>query len=147
MAIGLRSVAVSLPIAAVLTLFLLTGCPSGSSIKTHPVQGKVALDGGDIGLLTGSHVELRHATDDTLRPSGKIAPGGSYSVETLYQGQILPGAPEGKYKVRISLADESDDGIPKRPPNLFHKRYLDFNTSGLSIDVPNGDVPVQLSRK
>jgi hypothetical protein len=147
MALGLRSMAVSLPIAAAMAFPLLTGCPSGSAIKTHPVEGTVALAEGDIGLLKGSHVDLRHVTDDTLRPSGKINEGGSFSLETLYQGQILPGAPEGKYKVRIGLADESDDGIPKRPPNLLHRRYLDFETSGLSIEVPGGNYSLQLSRK
>jgi hypothetical protein len=129
-----------------LAVVLFAGC-SGGGVKTYPVQGKVEIKDGDAGLLTGSHVELRHETDEMLRPSGKITAGGSFSVETLHQGEILPGAPEGKYRARIILADESDEGVPKRPANPLHKRFLDFNTSGLSFTVPSGEYNVALSRK
>lgn len=132
--------------ACLLTCLWLAGCSDGG-VKTHPVQGKVGLKDGDVALLTGSHVELRHETDETLRPSGKITAGGNFAVETLHQGQLLNGAPEGKYKARIILGDESDEGVPKRPANLLHKRFLDFDTSGISLAVPASNYTVQLSRK
>jgi hypothetical protein len=129
-----------------LSLFLLVGC-SSQSIKTYPVTGKVEIKDGDVALLTGSSVEFKHETDEYLRPSGNIDSSGSFTVKTLYQGEILQGAPEGKYKARIILADESDEGVPKRPPNLLHPRFLDFEKSGLSFTVPSGEYNVSLSRK
>jgi hypothetical protein len=125
---------------------LLAGC-TGSSLKTYPVHGKVELKDGDVTILTGSHIELRHETDEMLRPSGKIESGGSFAVQTLHKGEILPGAPEGKYKARLILGDESDEGVPKRKGNPVHQRYLNFETSGLLFTVPSNGYSVSLSRK
>src|SRR5262245_18364121 len=88
---------------------MLLGC-SGQRIKTHPVAGKVELAGGDVAILTGSSIEFRSDADETVRPTGNIDSSGNFTVKTLYQGEILPGAPEGKYKARIILGDESDEG-------------------------------------
>jgi len=132
--------------ALTLVLIATAGCSSGG-IKTYPVRGKVEVKDGDIALLTGSHVAFKHETDEMLRPSGKIASGGSFTVETLHQGKILHGAPAGKYTARIILGDESDEGVPKRKGNPVHRRFFDFATSGLSITVPSGDVTISLSQK
>src|SRR5438874_13704703 len=83
-----------------LVLVALSGCAS-SAVKTYPVKGKVEIKDGDVTLLTGSHVELMQESDPLLRPSGKIEAGGGFAVQTLHQGKIVPGAPEGKYKARI----------------------------------------------
>lgn len=85
--------------------------------------------------------------DPQIPPSGEITAGGKFSVETLIQGRVLPGAPEGKYQARLILGDESDEGVPKRKGNPVHKRYLDFATSGLSLAVPGGEVTVAVSSK
>jgi len=133
-------------VLAALSLFSLAGC-SSQSVKTRPVSGKVELKDGDVALLAGSGVEFKHEGDEFLRPSGNINSSGSFTVKTLYQGEILQGAPEGKYKARIILADESDEGVPKRPTNLLHPRFLDFDKSGLTFTVPSSDYTVSLSRK
>jgi hypothetical protein len=127
-------------------MFLLAGC-SGPSVKTHPVTGKVEIKDGDVAILTGSGVEFMHENDELLRPSGNIDASGNFIVKTLHQGEILPGAPEGKYKARIILADPNDEGVPKRKGNPIHPRYLEFATSGLSLMVPGGDYTVTLSKK
>jgi hypothetical protein len=125
---------------------VLCGC-SAKGLKTHPVQGKVELKDGDIAILTGSYVELMQEADPLVRASGRITAQGSYAIQTLHEGKVLSGAPDGKYKVRIVLGDESDEGVPKRKGNPFHPRYLDFDKSGLSFTVPSGDYSVVLSKK
>jgi hypothetical protein len=127
-------------------LVLLTGC-SGGGPKTHAVSGKVEVKDGDVAMLTGSNVEMMLETDETLRASGKIDAAGAFEVQSQIEGQLLKGAPEGKYKVRIVLGDESDEGVPKRKGNPIHPRFLDFATSGLSFAVPSGDYTVSLSKK
>ena len=129
-----------------LSMVLLLGC-SGPSIKTHPVSGKVEIKDGDVAILTGSGVEFVHETDESLRPSGNIDASGGFTVKTLHKGEILSGAPEGKYKARIILGDQSDEGVPKRKGNVIHPRYLEFATSKLSFTVPGGDYTVSLSKK
>jgi hypothetical protein len=126
---------------------LVAGCSSGSALKTHSVVGKVEIKDGDVAILTGSGVELQSETDENLRPTGNIDSTGKFVVKTLYQGQIVEGAPAGKYKARIILGDQSDEGVPKRKGDPFHKRYLEFTTSGLSLTVPGGDYTVTVAKK
>jgi len=125
----------------------VSGCGGGSPIKTRPVVGKVELKDGDIAILTSSSVELKSDADENLRPYGNIDATGKFVLKTLYQGQIVDGAPEGTYKVRIILADQSDEGVPKRKGDPFHKKYLEFATSGLSLTVPSGDYAVTVAKK
>jgi hypothetical protein len=141
MAFAVRAVA-----AGMLAFVVFTGC-SGGGPKTHAVRGKVEIKDGDVTILTGSNVEMMLETDETLRANGRIDAEGAFEVQTQHDGKILTGAPEGKYKVRIILGDESDEGVPKRKGNPIHPRYLSFETSGLSFTVPAGDYSVSLATK
>jgi hypothetical protein len=141
MGIAVRASAVCL-----MSLAVVAGCSEGGP-KTHRVSGKVQIKDGDVAILAGSNVEMMLETDETMRANGRIDSGGSFEVQTQHEGKILPGAPEGKYKVRIVLGDESDEGVPKRKGNPIHPRYFSFDTSGLSFAVPASDYTVSLSRK
>jgi hypothetical protein len=125
---------------------VVLGC-GASGPKTHAVNGKVEMKDGDVAILTGSGVELKHESDENLRPTGNIDSKGSFTVKTLHQGEILIGAPEGNYKVRIILGDPSDEGVPKRKGDPIHKRFLDFDSSGLTMKVPSGNYDVSVSKK
>lgn len=140
MTLSLRSAVV-----VALSLSVLGGCPE-SGPKTHPVAGKVQLQGGDIAMLAGSTIELKHNTDELLRPYGNLDAAGNFTLKTLYQGQLLTGAPEGEYTARILLGDESDEGVPKRKGEVIHRRYLDFPKSGIKLTVPSSDYNVSLSK-
>ena len=132
---------------AVLFAYLSVGCSTKNPIKTHPVVGKVEIKDGDTAILTGSAVELQSENDENLRPFGNIDSTGKFVVKTLYKGQILEGAPEGKYKARINLADPSDEGVPKRKGDPIHRKYYDFSASKLTMTVPGGDYNVSLTKK
>jgi hypothetical protein len=127
-------------------LFVPVACGQKGA-KTYPVSGKVEVKDGDTSLLTGSHIELMQEADSVIRPNGKITSSGGFSLQTLLGGKVASGAPEGKYKVRIILGDESDEGVPKRKGDPINKRYYDFATSGLTMTVPGGDYNVSLSKK
>jgi len=131
---------------AILAALVLAGC-SGSGVKTHRVTGKVELKDGDVAILTGSHVEFADESDSMRRSSGKIDSGGAFAMETLRDGVVLKGVPEGRYKARIVLGDESDEGVPKRKGNPIHPRFLSFESAKLSFTVPGGDYTVTVSRK
>ena len=125
-------------LAAALTAALfLTGC-GGDLPKTYPVSGKVTLLGGDAGQLAGHHIEAALEGNPAVRASGVIAADGHFSLETLHAGVILKGAPEGRYQVRILRAEEDDDGKKLRKPPVA-ARFFQFNTSGLSLAVPETD--------
>jgi hypothetical protein len=116
---------------AALALLALTGC---GAPKTYPVQGKVVFDGGNLQQLAGGSVELVHNSDRSVRAYGTIQPDGTFVLQTLYQGEQLPGALEGTYQARVVLAGDGD-----LPPGsvAVDPSYLDFHSSGLTFRVPS----------
>ncbi|HEY2413706.1 MAG TPA: hypothetical protein VGI40_15760 [Pirellulaceae bacterium] len=131
---------------SIFSLLLALGC-SSSGIKTHTVAGKVEIKDGDAAILTGSTVELKHESDEAIRPYGNIDSNGKFALKTMVKGKLLSGAPTGKYQARIILADPSDEGVPKRNGDPINKKYYDFATSGLTMAIPGGDYNVSLSKK
>jgi hypothetical protein len=123
----------------------VVGCgPAGP--KTYPVRGKVEIAAGDIRQLAGNHVEAALEGDPTVRASGVIQPDGSFTLETLHAGVILKGAQAGNYQVRIILADDGDSETQRLRRAALHPRFLQFQTSGLSFQVPTeGDVILKVS--
>jgi hypothetical protein len=131
----------------VATALALSGC-SGSKLGTHAVAGQVTMQDGDVAALAASHVEFMQLADPLIRASGKISPDGRFVMETLHEGVVHKGVPEGKYKARIVLADEGDEGVPKRGGRSpVHRRFLDFDASKLEFQVPGGDYTVKLTAK
>ncbi len=113
--------------------------------KTYPVRGKVELAGGDIKLLAGSHVEAVLTTDPTVRASGEIQADGKFRLESLHSGVIRNGALWGEYQVRIILADD-DQARRRQARQAVAPRYLDFKSSGVSLEVPvSGEVTITVS--
>jgi hypothetical protein len=103
--------------------------------KTYPVTGKVALSGGDAAQLAGHCVEVVLQGNPNVRASGVIGPDGTFALDTLHAGHILKGVQEGKYQARILRNEEDDDGKKlKKPP--VAPRFLKFDSTPLSIDVP-----------
>ncbi len=128
----------------VLFIALSLGCAPGGP-PVHTVRGKVVLPGGDVGLLAGHHVEAALVDDPAVTASGVIGPDGTFTLETLHAGRILRGAREGAYRVRIYPADEDEAGR-RRPPPPVAARYLDFESSGLTLAVPPaGEVVLDLT--
>ena len=115
-------------------LVLSVGCGRGGP-KTYSAQGKIELVGSDIALLAGSHIEAALANDLTKRASGVIRDDGTFALETPHAGATSGGAQAGAYLVRIVLSDD-DPATRKRAALAIASRYLDFNASGLRIDVP-----------
>lgn len=133
--------AIRLSILCALALF---GC--GPDLPTtYPVEGKVQFPGGDLKLLHGSNVEAALVNDRKVRASGEIGEDGGFKLQTLYKGQVLPGAIEGKYQVRILLNDDNR----KRQWQAYGAlapRFMKFDESGLSFDVPaSGTVTLVLA--
>lgn len=128
-----------------LTLVLIAGC-FGSKLKTHPVNGKVEMTDGEVAPLAGSIIEFMQQADPLVRASGKISSDGAFKMETLHQGEIIAGVPEGVYAARIILSDEDENGNPKKGGMPIHRRFLDFNTSKWTVTVPSESVTLKVSK-
>lgn len=122
-------------LAAILGLFLLTGCGDDGEfarLNVYPVEGKVSFKGAP---ADGAIVTL-HPTQDSLsalRPSGKVASDGSFKITTYLQGD---GAPVGSYKLTVQLFQLPAKAEESRPGrNVLPAKYASPKTSGLSLDV------------
>lgn len=111
------------------------GCGSSNSIKTHEIAGQIVFNGGDVKELAGHHIEAVAEADPKLRATGVIEPDGKFRLETLNDGKLQSGAPAGKYVARLVINDEGEG--TERPKVRFNRRYLDFKTSGWTLEVPN----------
>jgi hypothetical protein len=125
-------------------LMSLVGCGSGGP-RTYAVRGKVELAPQQGALLAGAHVEAALTGDPRVRAWGVIQADGSFALESRFAGALRKGAPEGKYLVRILLADE-DRTVHSRQQSAVAERFLFFETSGLELQVPaGGEVAFHLS--
>lgn len=133
------STRVFLPAALV---FAIAGCSAADGLK--PVTGTVTVP-GDPAVLAGSTVELVLESDPTVRASGTIEPDGRFTLDSLKDGSVRRGAPEGTYKARIILGDD-DPALQKKAAKAVPARYLRFETSGLTVRVPaEGDVTLAIA--
>ncbi len=110
--------------------FALIAAGCGKRTDGEPVEGKVSWHGGN---LSGNHVEVALKRDQAARGFGIIDSGGRFKLERLVRGEPAKGLPPGEYAVRLLL---DGDEAAQTPKPRVPKRYLDFKTSGWSIQVP-----------
>jgi hypothetical protein len=127
-------------------LLAASGC---GRLKTRPheINGQVELTDGDVRQLTGGHVEAILVSDPRVQATGEISDDGSFSLQTVRNGELVNGVRDGEYLVRIVLSDE-DSGYRLRRGAVLAHRYTQFKTSGLSIKAPpDGPVIVRVSSR
>jgi hypothetical protein len=106
----------------------------------HPVRGRVTLDDGT--PLSGGVIVFESREGKKVTARGEIRADGTFQLGT---GEPGGGVPAGRYRVR--LGPPEGKGAPPRAP-AFDKRYADFQTSGLEVEVKAGpnEIPIQLAR-
>jgi hypothetical protein len=106
----------------------------------HParllVSGKVLIDGAPV---TRGNIKF---VPDNGRPSfGDIGPDGRFTL-TCYDGN--DGALPGKHRVQV----DANRGISEKAMEIFTpKRYADFRTSGIEIEISErvDDLTIELT--
>ncbi len=126
----------------VLLLCIAVGCNS-SEFKS--LRGKVVLPGEIDFQFAEDVIELRSKSNPQQFAFGEIQSDGSFEVQSLEKGEIVNGARPGAYEARLVIADD-DYSHKKFASQLINKRYLQFESSGLSIDIPGDGVVLQLVR-
>lgn len=111
------------------------GCGE-AGLVTYPIEGRVVIEAGGPESLEGQFVEVALVEDPSKRATGIIGSDGKFKLETLDKGQVWGGARPGKYQARLTLNDEGDGSVKK--PRIPRK-YLDFKSSGWSLQVPPVD--------
>lgn len=129
-----RSLARGVSLAGLVWLLASLGC-GGSGPEFHQVAGSIELPDGDRTALSGHCVEARLDSDPQVRAYGPIMADGAFTLETLHEGTVRRGAVAGSYDLRIVLSDDDAEARRKAASRLPDK-VLQFETSGLSLDVP-----------
>src|SRR5262249_25269215 len=109
-------------------LGLVAGCGAGG-VRLVPVVGKVTVDAKPLNTGTVSfRPDKAKGNTEPHEPAANIEADGTYKLYTAYK----EGAPTGWYKVAVVAAEPG--AYP--PKKLFvNEKYIDFNTSGLSVQV------------
>ena len=127
------------PSASRIALVLIAMIAAGCSGKTAAVNGRVKFkDGGDVSVLAG-HTVMFQAEADRISASGDVEPDGSFKVSTYGHND---GAVPGRHQVAISPPPPPPDSPPPKP--ILPKKYNDFGTSDLTIDIKPGANTIEL---
>jgi hypothetical protein len=105
MNVVLRSQIVSLLVCLALSVFVSSGCSSGSTVSgTYPVTGKVTYKGQPV---AGATITFVGQGADARSATALSGPDGSYSVRTVESEGAMPGT----YKV---LVDKTEGNVDTR---------------------------------
>ena len=128
--------------SAILVIGLLLGAV-GCGDSLYPVRGRVTYPDGSP-VAEGIVVFERIGQENLSTPRGEIGPDGSYEIGTSKPGD---GALAGKYRVLVAPKYDPNaaDRPAKQPP--IDRRYSDFKTSGLEVEVKPGrnEIPLQVT--
>jgi len=129
------SVVVSLRLLSILVLLMLGGACNKSTIKLHPVKGKVLFKDQP---ADGAQIVFRPVNEDPAAklpaPYGTVGADGSFSLHTELQGE---GAPAGDYIVMI-MRYGADPKDPNKAANLLPPKYADPAKPILKVTVKEG---------
>lgn len=127
---------------AMLTLCVQAGC-GPADLKS--LSGKVVLPAEETFQFAGEVVELRSQSGSNETAFGEILADGTFAVESLVDGKIVKGVKPGNYQARIVISDD-DYEHKKIAGKSIPKKYLSFDSSGLSVQVPSSAVTFELKR-
>ena len=117
----------SVLLPACLVLTALMGCDAGRP-PVYPVEGRVTISDGT--PLRRGVIILESVDPPEINARGFIGDDGAYQITTFEDND---GAVAGKHKVMFCPAI-SNEGF-KKYEDTIHDRYLDFDTSEVTIDV------------
>jgi len=126
-------------IVGILALVLIAGCGD----KTYPVQGQLVFEDNTPAKELAGFTVMFQSAEHKNSANGIVKADGSFTVGTFKDND---GAMLGKQRVAITPPVILVDG--PRPPLLISKKYGDFETSELAIDIKaeTNKVTIKLER-
>ena len=127
-------------------LCVLPGCSDYGPPKNteglqnlQPVTGNVSFEGKP----TPGAVVLFLPADEpdkfTYRVAGTVDEDGAFEMQTSVPEGTRPGVAPGEYVVTISWNEPARDRDSDEGPDLVPSRYRDHRTSGLRVEIVEGN--------
>jgi hypothetical protein len=120
--------------------FTLVGCGPRET-PTHPVAGKVVVDGKPAAGVQVAFVPLAKPSDIEANPTATTGKDGAFKLTTRAKDD---GAPAGEYKVVLSWTVQDGPNEDPRIRKLLPDQYAAAGSTPLKATVQAGpnDVPV-----
>lgn len=117
--------------AGIMTLMLAASGCGPRPPEVHPAGGTILFTGRPAGRFL---VEFSSQNEGTkgLAASGQTGPDGTFTLQTRFNGRMIPGAVAGSHRVVVvppPAVDGADDVLP------VPIRYADYAQSGLTAEV------------
>lgn len=119
---------------------LAAGCGGDEGPKLVPVSGTVTLDGNPLpDVAVTFHPDQAKGNKSGLIPAATANAQGKYELEA----SAKKGAEVGWYKVLVIASSPQPKGgeMPQVVPPPFNKKYMDAETTDLSIEVKADATP------
>ncbi len=120
-------------ISALVVLALTTGC---DALPQEEASGRIELSPSLAFQFAGDTLELRAIDDRSKMAFGQVDSDGSFKVESLMNGRVVPGAMPGRYQARVVIADD-DYSHKDKAKKVIPKKYLSFDSTPLVVEVPS----------
>jgi hypothetical protein len=119
---------------SVLCAILVAGCAASreEGPKTVPLEGKLVMTkGGTVKDLVDRSitVQFQPVEQPEVQAFGELLEDGTFSMVTQFETGGKRGVVPGKHRVRLN-ADETS-------ARFVAPKFLDFNTSGLTVTAPS----------
>jgi hypothetical protein len=134
----------ALALALLAVIWGALGCGRPSKVPTHPVSGKLTVSGQPAANAQVAFHPLDEGAPRAIRPVGKTAADGTFSLTTFTPGD---GAPAGEYAVTVIWIDDSnpvDECADPISHDRLTGRYADPSKTKLRATIQPGQNEVNL---
>jgi tetratricopeptide (TPR) repeat protein len=135
-----RSLGLGIGIAALVLLSLYYWSTRPERVRVYPAHGQIYFEGK---IIPGASIRLDPTwTKDLVfpRPHTIVNEDGTFVLGTYGKAD---GAPAGEYRVSVQLMmranTKGDSEGGKLPQNALPPRYANFDTSGLTVQIQEGE--------
>jgi hypothetical protein len=119
-----------------LMVMIAAGCAGTKAPKTYTAKGKIVYTDGK--PLAGGLIQFEPDKDAGASIYGEVGPDGTFSLYTLFDGQKVSGAVEGKYSVLVVPPIAASQAVqPVTLPDRYTVQPHDGNEFTITIPRPH----------
>lgn len=111
------------------------GCNAKPSIElppTYPVRGTVVRKSGE--MVSKGAVQFRSLADTNVSALGELQSDGTFTLQTMFGSELVPGAVEGQHEVTVIPVVEGNHG--RNSVLLPQPQVVEPRENDLKLTIP-----------